>query len=64
MNEKCADCLKVIVFDPFVKRVSIECPICERTLCIKCGLLEKAGQRLRLPCRRCKSSEALEGGVA
>lgn len=62
MKEQCADCREVIAFDPFAKRVRVECPICERPLCMKCGLLEKNGQRLRLPCRRCKSTGALEGG--
>lgn len=60
----CADCEKKIVYDPMQKRVAIECPICERMLCIKCGLLEKDGVRLRLPCRRCKSAEALESGLS
>ena len=61
-NEVCADCKEPILFNPMAKRVRYECVGCERPLCAKHGILERDGVKHRLPCRRCKSLSALEGG--
>lgn len=59
MPEICSDCKAEIVFDPMKKRTRFSCEICDRPLCAACGVIENDGRTFRLPCRRCKSSNAL-----